>query len=248
MIPERATVLPEVVVNMAMTADGKIATAGREVTTFGSPRDLDALYRLRASADAVLCGARTVEETGATLGTGGIRYGRLRIRDGLSKWPLRVVVSGRGTLSPEAKIWTEKQAPLVILLRGDAPAETCRRLEEAGAVAWRSPQTELDLQAGLAWLSARFGVRRLVCEGGGTLNAAMFRQGLVDELRLTLCPRIFGGRTAPTIADGVGAGLGDATLWETPTVRRVGDELFLAWRRKQNPARDLQALSPLLRP
>ncbi len=66
--------LPFVFVNMAMTADGKIATANRTVHSFGSARDLAHLYELRATADAVMCGARTVEVSGTVLGTGGEKY------------------------------------------------------------------------------------------------------------------------------------------------------------------------------
>src|SRR5208282_6737629 len=65
---------PFVFVNMAMTADGKIATANRAVHSFGSPRDLEHLYELRATADAVMCGARTVEMSKTILGTGGAKF------------------------------------------------------------------------------------------------------------------------------------------------------------------------------
>ncbi len=78
---------PEVVINMAMTVDGKIATANRAVTSFGSPRDLRSLYRLRSSADAILCGARTVEQSDATLGNGGPEFTRRRIRQGFQDIP-----------------------------------------------------------------------------------------------------------------------------------------------------------------
>ena len=61
---------PFVLVNMAMSADGKIATANRAVTTFGSASDQEHLHALRATCDAIVCGARTVEETDATLGNG----------------------------------------------------------------------------------------------------------------------------------------------------------------------------------
>ena len=60
--------LPFVFVNMAMTADGKIATANRAVHSFGSQRDLAHLYELRATADAVMCGARTVKISETILG------------------------------------------------------------------------------------------------------------------------------------------------------------------------------------
>jgi riboflavin biosynthesis pyrimidine reductase len=59
----------------------------------------------------------------------------------------------------------------------------------------------------------------------------LFRAGIVNQLNLTVCPRIFGGRAAPTIADGVGAGsLARATQLELESARRQGDEMFLVYR------------------
>ena len=68
----RSGTLPFVFVNMAITADGKIATANRAIHSFGSRRDLKHLYELRATADAVMCGARTVEISNTILGNGGV--------------------------------------------------------------------------------------------------------------------------------------------------------------------------------
>lgn len=224
---------PEVVVNMAMTADGKIATAGREVTTFGSPLDLDGLYRLRASADAILCGARTVEETGATLGSGGVKYERIRVEAQRDPLPLRVVVSGQGSLSPQARIWTESRSPIVVLTHKGASSENRIRLRNLGAQVWSSANEGLDLAAAMRWLFAEKGVRRLVCEGGGRLNASLFEADLVDELHLTLCPRVFGGRSAPSIADGDLGLLENPARWMRPRMKRVGEELFLVWKRRR---------------
>ena len=73
------------------------------------------------------------------------------------------------------------------------------------------------------------------------MNDALFRAGLVDELYLTICPRIFGGQTAPTIADGLGAKfLAKAARLELKTMKRHGDELFLVYRIKRDNAPPLQ--------
>src|SRR5207249_1327182 len=123
--------LPFVFINMAMTTDGKIATANRAVSTFSSKHDFKHLLELRATADAV---------------------------------------TTRG-------------------------------------------ENEIDFRGALEWLSENWNVQRLLCEGGGELNGALFRAGLVNELHLTICPKIFGGRNAPTIADGTGMrNLAGATL------------------------------------
>jgi riboflavin biosynthesis pyrimidine reductase len=77
-------------------------------------------------------------------------------------------------------------------------------------------------------------VKRLLCEGGGELNAALFRAGLMDEVHLTICPKIFGGRTAPTIADGIGLPrLADAEKFELTSIKRKRDELFTVFSRKK---------------
>ena len=80
------------------------------------------------------------------------------------------------------------------------------------------------------WLREKWNVRRLLCEGGGELNDALFRAGLVDELHLTICPKIFGGRTAPTIAEGDGVPkLANAAQLKLKSMKRVGDELFVVY-------------------
>jgi riboflavin biosynthesis pyrimidine reductase len=92
-------------------------------------------------------------------------------------------------------------------------------------------QTEIDLTRALRWLREKWNVKRLLCEGGGGLNAALFKAGLVDELHLTICPKIFGGRAAPTIADGQGAKhLADASELKLVSLHRVAAELFLVYR------------------
>src|SRR5437016_13832882 len=89
----RKSALPFVFVNMAITADGKIATANRAVSSFGSKRDKDHLFELRATADAVMAGARTVDSNPVTMGPGSAKYRRMRIRRGLADYNLRLVVS-----------------------------------------------------------------------------------------------------------------------------------------------------------
>ena len=89
--PSRPGPRPFVLVNMAMTGDGKIATANRVLSSFGSRHDHEHLLVLRATADAVMCGARTADLNEITLSTGGEKFRRLRRRGGLSECHLRVV-------------------------------------------------------------------------------------------------------------------------------------------------------------
>jgi riboflavin-specific deaminase-like protein len=221
---------PFVLINMAMTADGKIATANRRISTFGSPRDQAHLHELRATADAVMCGARTADLGTVTLGNGGERYRRIRLRRGLTEFPLRVLVSGSGSLSHKALVFQQRSSPILVLTTERAAP---RRLAALRAVADDVAvfgESELEVAVALRWLRTRWNVRRLLCEGGGDLNDALFRAGVVDELHLTICLFIFGGRTAPTIAEGKGRSkLMEAFPLRLRSRRRVGDELFLVF-------------------
>jgi 2,5-diamino-6-(ribosylamino)-4(3H)-pyrimidinone 5'-phosphate reductase len=224
---------PFILANMAMTADGKIATANRAVSSFGSRADLENLYTLRATADAVMAGARTVAAEDADLGAGPARFRRLRIKRGLRPDNLRVVVSGRASISPRARILRERSlSPLLVLTCERAPAAYLRRLRGTACVVKVLGDEAVDLAAGVKWLEREWGVRRLLLEGGGELNSGFFRLGWIDELHLTLCPVCVGGAESPTIADGAGvARLAAASGFRFHSVRQVGQELFLVCRR-----------------
>ena len=224
--------MPFVFINMAMTADGKIATANRAVHSFGSPRDLDHLYKLRATADAVMCGARTVEISETILGNGGEKFRRQRLKHGLAECPLRLIVSGSGSINPEAKIFTKKISPLIILTSKQAPANRLKQLRTLADEVMVFGQTGVNLRAALRWLRTTWNVKRLLCEGGGELNDALFRAGLVDEVHLTICPKIFGGRLAPTIAEGLGfPKLAAAEKFELTSMKLKKGELFTSYFR-----------------
>jgi len=189
---------PFVLVNMAMTADGKIATANRAVSTFGSKRDHEHLLELRATADAVMSGARTVDSAAINMGPGGEKFRRLRIKRGLAEYNLRIVVSGRGSINPNAEVFKHQFSPIIILTTHRAAKRLAQPLLHLAEVISVGEEI-IDFTAFFRWLRAERGVKRLLCEGGGDLNDALFRAGLVDELHLTICPQIFGGRSAPTI-------------------------------------------------
>ena len=229
----RDATLPFVLVNMAMTADGKIATANRVVHSFGSPRDLRHLYEIRATADAVLCGARTVEISEATLGNGGEAFRRRRLKHGLGEFPVRVIASGSGSLAPTAKIFQARFSPIILLTTRRASPKKLRLLRDRADEIRISGATEIDFRDALVWLRRKWNVKRLLCEGGGELNNGLFQAGLVDEIHLTICPIIFGGRTAPTIADGLGClRLSGAAAFELTSFQRKSDELFTVFSRR----------------
>jgi len=222
---------------MAMTADGKIATANRAVHSFGSPRDLAHLYELRAKADAVMCGARTIEISQSILGNGGEKFRKQRLKHGLAEYNLRVIVSGSGSINPDAAIFQKRFSPIIVLTTERASAKKLKQLRDLADEVKICGQDEINFRAALLWLRAKWNVKRLLCEGGGELNDALFRAGLVDEINLTICPKIFGDRTAPTIAEGQGfSRLADSEKFELTSINRKKDELFTVFSRARSGA------------
>jgi riboflavin-specific deaminase-like protein len=225
--------LPFVFVNMAMTADGKIATANRAVTSFGSARDREHLLELRATADAVMAGARTVDSAAINLGPGPAKFRRLRLKNGLMEYNLRIIVSGNGTLNPAAEVFQHRFSPILVLTTGRASKARLRQLRTLADEVKVCGRQEINFREAFCWLRGKWGVKRLLCEGGGGLNDALFRAGLVDELHLTICPKIFGGRNAPTIADGRGFHrLAEALPLQIKSFKRIGNEVFAVFRRE----------------
>lgn len=222
--PER---LPFVFVNIAITADGKIAPSTRRFEPFSSRADQRRMLDLRAEADAVMCGARTVENGEVTLGAGGSKHRARRVAAGRSDHHLRVLVSGSASISPEAHIFTSRLSPIILLTSKAAPASRLEALRPKFDDIFVSPGPSVDLRLALAWLRERWKVERLLCEGGGELNAPLFRGRLVHELHLTIAPIAFGGRTAPTLADGDGiASLADAVQLRLNHRELAGSELY----------------------
>lgn len=222
--------LPFVFINVATTLDGKLAPANRRFVPFSSPRDQRLLLELRATADAVMAGARTVDLMPVSLGPGPARYRRLRLKNGLAEYNLRVVVSGSGTLNPRAAIFRKRFSPIIILATGRANHAKLVKLRELADEVAIFGEEHLDFGAAFRWLREKWNVKRLLCEGGGMINGALFRAGLVDEIHQTLSPIVFGGEHAPTMADGPSIeNLSQAARFRLKSLRRFGSELFLVY-------------------
>lgn len=223
--------LPFVLLNLAITADGKIATAERAPFSFSSPRDRQQMMELRASADAVMNGARTADLNPITMGPGPAKYRRRRLRRGLAEYNLRVIASGSGTIDPGAAVFKKRFSPIIILTTHRAGPGRLKVLRQAADEVKIFGTTVLDFRRAFRWLYRKRNVRRLLCEGGGEINDALFRAGLVDELRLTVSPLICGGRAAPTICDGIGfPSLVKVAKLKLQSVQRHGEEMFFVFR------------------
>jgi riboflavin biosynthesis pyrimidine reductase len=174
-----------------------------------------------------MAGARTVDSAAINWVRVRPDSGELRLKNGLAGYNLRVIVSGSGSLNPARGSF---QTPFLAHHHSHHRRASKAKLLQLQAIADEVKicgRREINFRAALRWLREKWGVKRLLCEGGGELNDALFRAGLVDELHLTICPKIFGGRHAPTIADGRGfEPLAAAAQFRLKSLRHVNESLI----------------------
>ncbi|HET6349053.1 MAG TPA: dihydrofolate reductase family protein [Candidatus Krumholzibacteria bacterium] len=218
-----------ILVNMALSVDGRINTRAREHFALGSENDRRLMDELRERSDAVIVGAGTVRHDGHPM---RLRYADLRARRearGRGPHPVNVVLSGNLDL-PFTPFFTATDTQRIVFTTRRASAARLRRFERAADVIVL-PGKEPSPARVVTELGKR-GLRRLLLEGGGEVHFAFAKAGLVDEWYVTLTPRLIGGRTAPSFLDGDGFLKRNHIELKLVSQRHIGDEIFLHYRRR----------------
>jgi 2,5-diamino-6-(ribosylamino)-4(3H)-pyrimidinone 5'-phosphate reductase len=226
-------VRPFVTINTAMTVDGKIDTVERTGAVISSPRDWERVDRLRAESDAVMVGGHTLlgDDPRLTIKSPALRNER-RAR-GLDENPIKVGIISKiedpqagPTLHEASRFITSGPARRIIFTTDQTNPAQSARLRALGAEVYVMGEHRVDLAVALRQLY-RLGVRRLLVEGGSTLNAELLAQRLVDEIYLYLAPLIFGGTSAPTLAGGDGLKGEDAISLRLLDLEKIDDNAIL---------------------
>lgn len=214
---------PFVHINVAMTADGKIDTFERRGAAISSDADKQRVDRLRAEADAVMVGGRTLLDEDPRLTVRSEALRAERAARGLPPHPAKVGVVSKADLRPESRFLTDGPARVLIFTTSATPAAQIELLRGRGAQVFVGAGAQVDLAAALQTLHEQ-GIRRLMVEGGGTLNFELLRRGLVDEISAYIAPLIAGGAQAPTLADGAGLTREEAVTLELVEISKMDDD------------------------
>jgi len=193
---------PFVIVNMAMSADGKISTSERRQVRISGIEDFRRVDRLKAESDAVMVGVGTILADNPSLTVKSPDHRKTRVDAGLPENPVRVIVDSEARTPPDADILQKGEGARIIAVSERAHPDARKSLSRWGAVITAGTD-RVDLTFLLARLHER-GIRRLMVEGGGTLVWSLIRAGAVDEFSIFVGDMIIGGSAAPTPVDGDG--------------------------------------------
>ena len=194
---------PYVILNAAMTLDGKIATKTGSSEISG-PEDLERVHEIRKNADGIMVGLGTVLADDPRLTVH-------KIPSSKSDNPIRVVVDNKARTPIDFRILNDDADTIIAvgsICDENNPQSDADAVSRAKAISQKvdvfySSKTPVDLVEFMNYLYSK-GIKTLMLEGGATLNFSMIRENLIDEVRICIAPMIAGGRDAKTFFDGEG--------------------------------------------
>ena len=215
---------PYVILNAAMTLDGKIATKTGS-SEISCHEDIIRVHELRKEVDAIMVGIGTVIADNPKLTAH-------KIEAELSDNPVRVIVDSKARTAIAAKV-TNKDADTIIAVANDYKSDfiVSDRYQELKKRAdiFFSGKDKVDLKALLTYLGDK-NIRTLMLEGGSTLNFAMIKEGLIDEIRVAVAPMVVGGVDAKSLFGGEGFDeMSEAVKLELKDNYMLGKDLILVY-------------------
>jgi len=212
---------PRVIINCAMSADGKIASPIRKQMRISCDEDIERMYRLRNECDAVLVGVGTIlaDDPKLTVKEKYVKH---------LKQPLRVVLDSKRRTPAHALVLNDMTETLIITAKGKEKTYKGSHIEVVGCKTDRNGF--IDVECVLDFLY-RKGVRTLLVEGGGTVIWNFLKNKVVDDLYIFIGSLIIGGKDTPTVAEGEGIkSEKDSIPLRIVEVKRIGFGLLIHYQ------------------
>ena len=211
---------PYVFLSAAMTLDGKI---GKNTTKIklSSKKDKIRVHRLRAKVDGILIGKNTLDADNPTL---SVRYTR-------GKNPVRILLDSRGTIKSSSKIIQScNKIPTIVATTSLISKKNLLRLEKFPLEVIKCGKTSVDILRLLKILHKKR-IKKILLEGGGTINWGFLKRGLVDELIITIAPYILGGSDSVTLVEGSGfKSIFSMKKLKLRKIQKIGNEIVVYYK------------------
>lgn len=210
---------PYVILSAAISLDGNIATKTGD-SRLSSKKDLVRIHKLRSRVDAILIGKRTMM----------IDNPSLTVRQVKGKNPIRIILDSSGSIKSNSKIiQTCRKIPTIIAASEKISEKNVARLQRHGLEVIKCGHKKINLKKLLHILKKK-NIKKLLVEGGGTTNWSFFKDGLVDEIIVTLTPFILGGKDAISLVEGDGfSKISQSCSLKLENVYRLKNELVLRY-------------------
>jgi 5-amino-6-(5-phosphoribosylamino)uracil reductase len=223
---------PFITVVLAISLDGKIADRQRSPARFGSIADQHHLETQIAQVDAVLFGAGTLRSYGTTLRISDPELLRQRHAQNKPPQPVHIVCSASGNIDPQLAFFRQP-IPRWLLTTAIGAQQWAEQDGFERIIVAEDPLGSVDWTTAFQ-IFATLGCDRIAALGGGELVAGLLAAECVDEFRITVCPLILGGRTAPTLVEGEGFLEAIAPRLELIAAKTIDQEVFLHYQIKRN--------------
>jgi 2,5-diamino-6-(ribosylamino)-4(3H)-pyrimidinone 5'-phosphate reductase len=189
---------PYVISNVGMSLDGKLATVENDSRISGE-NDLKRVHQIRKDVDGIMVGIGTILKDDPRLTVHKIDA---KMEDN----PIRIVVDSNLRIPLNARVLNKDAKTIIATTLKDTPDKIAKinKLKEMENVDVIRTGTEKVNLKELMEILYKKGIKKILLEGGGTLNWGMFKENLVDEVSVYVAPKIFGGMGAPTYVDGEG--------------------------------------------
>jgi 2,5-diamino-6-(ribosylamino)-4(3H)-pyrimidinone 5'-phosphate reductase len=211
---------PYVILSAAITLDGKLGVKNKR-TKLSSKNDKIRVHRLRSKVDAIIIGKNTVNLDDPLL---TVRYTK-------GKNPIRIILDSLGTIKSSSKIiQTCNKVPTIIVVSKSISEKNLQRLGKFSVELIKCGKNSVDIPKLLRILLKK-GVKKILLEGGGTVNWSFVKKNIIDEAIVTLAPYIVGGKNTISLVEGLGfKNLDNATKLILTKIQKNKNELVLFYK------------------
>ena len=211
---------PYVILSAAITLDGKLGVKNKR-TKLSSKNDKIRVHKLRSMVDAIIIGKNTVN----------LDNPLLTVRHTKGKNPVRIILDSSGTIKSNSKIiQTCNKVPTVIAVSELISEKNLQRLRKFSLEIIVCGKNSIDIPK-LLELLLKKGIKKILLEGGGTVNWSFIKRNLIDEAIITLAPYILGGKDSVSLVEGIGfKNLDVSTKLKLKKVQKNKSELVLFYK------------------
>ena len=182
---------PKITLSAALTLDGKLSQKNKKIV-LSSKSDKIRVHKLRSKFDAILIGKNTVEQDNPLLTVRHVR----------GKNPIRIILDSQGTIKNTSKIIkTAKNIPTIIVISQLVSKRNFNRLKKLPLDVIICGKTQVNITK-LVHILFKKGIKKILLEGGGTVNLSFLKNNLIDEIIITVTPLILGSQNSVNLFEG----------------------------------------------